>query len=66
MLTVAVSNVTVSSPPAVAGMEADISSDDGTVQVIVADEVANIVAGFASQSLVANVDEGKCNHGDRS
>lgn len=58
VLTITISNVTVSSPATVAGMEADVSSVDGAVQVVVANEVANIVVGFTTQSLIANADEG--------
>lgn len=59
LLTITISNVTVSSPAAVVGREADISSQDGTVQVVVADEAANIVIGFTTESLIANVNEGE-------
>ena len=57
-ISVTILNVTVTFPEASAGMEAAISATDGTVQITVADEVANIVVGFTSQSLISNVNEG--------
>ena len=57
IITVAITNVTVTSPAQDAGMTADISTTDGTVQVIVSDDVANIVVSFSSQSLNATVNE---------
>lgn len=57
-ITIAIINVTVVSPAQLAGMTGNISPSDGTVQVVVADEMANIVAGFTADSLVARVNEG--------
>ncbi len=59
VITVTITNVTVSSPAAVAGMDADISATDGSVQITVADAVANIVVGFTEQSLISNINEGQ-------
>ena len=59
VFTITISNVTVTSPAAVAGMDASISSADSVAQAVVLDAVANIAVGFSTQSLVANVDEGE-------
>lgn len=56
-VSITITNVTVSSPAAVAGMAGTISAADGSVQITVADAVANIVVGFSEQSLVSNVNE---------
>ena len=58
VLTISIVNVTVTSPAAVAGRSADISGTAGTAQVVVTNDVANILVGFASQSLVTRVNEG--------
>lgn len=60
VITVAIANATVSFPAEAAGLAAGISQTDGSIQVITADEVANIAVGFSAQSLVATVDEGWC------
>lgn len=56
IITVSIVNVTVTSPAEAAGLAAAISSTDGTVQVTVADEVANIAVGFTTSA--TNVNEG--------
>lgn len=61
VFTVAIVNVTVSSPAEAAGLAAGISPTDGSLEVIVADEVADIAIGFTTQSLTATVNEGWCN-----
>jgi hypothetical protein len=58
VITVAIRNATVSSPAEAAGLAAGISATDGSVQVIVPDEVANIAVGFTVQSLSPSVNEG--------
>lgn len=58
VFSVAIVNVTVSSPAEAAGLAAGISPTGGSLEVTVADEVANIAVGFASQSLSASVNEG--------
>ena len=58
-ISIAISNVTVSSPAEVAGVSGTISTVDGAVQVTVSDAVANIIVGFTEQSLIASVSEGK-------
>lgn len=57
IITITITDVTVSSPAEVAGTAAAISATDGSVQVPVADEVANIAVGFTPQSLIASVNE---------
>ena len=60
VFTVAIANATVRTPAEATGLAAGISPTDGSVQVTVADEVANIAVGFSAQSLIATVDEGWC------
>lgn len=57
VISVTITNVTVSSPPEVAGMMADISTSEGSVQALVTNSVANIVIGFTADSLSTSVDD---------
>ena len=56
--TISIANATVTSPAAAAGMVAAISPLEGSVQVPVPDQLANIAVGFTTESLVASVNEG--------
>ena len=58
VVTVSITNATVTSPADAAGAPVVISPVDGSVRVSLPDQLANIAVGFAAQSLVATANEG--------
>ena len=53
--TIAITSATVLSPAEYAGGSADISSEEGSVQLLVSEEVANPIVYFEQASLNATV-----------